>query len=744
MVKDLLLLATSASLLVLGVVGGCKSESDAVVGTPVAFSRFPGWDSKFPSSEDQLKPATTDYFHDMDGGVALNPDEVQGRNTWLMWSSDNNKFWDWLATHSYGVTDLLKVLDSRKRESRFRDMGLINEPGFQTASKADEFGLWLDEPIQPSTPDQHVLQMYGDSSGVVGLRLFPNPKFDAVARNAWDANRYYNDPTYYTDKNLVRPYRVGMACSFCHVAPNPVSPPSDPEHPEWKNLSSYIGNQYFKFGRIFGPSLTPDNFIYQVLNSQPRGTLDTSLVATDHINNPRTMNSIYNVGARLSVGQTERLTGGALNIVGTSATMVVPHILKDGSDSVGILGALSRVFVNIGEDSDDWIQDLNGDPLIGAKPYHPFDVAKAQKDSVYWRATSGQVGNLAKFFLTAAKPHPLKDAPGGASYLTTDAAVLALGKRAFAENCASCHSSKLPPGVKDLDSPVAIDWFRKAVAKPDFLDNNFLSNDWRYPISLIGTNACSPSATNSTAGHIWDNFSSQTYKDLPSVGQIECINPVTLEPFEFTMPSGGPGYVRVPTLVSLWASAPFFQNNSLGEFNRAPDGSDLPDPSVKVRMMQFNDAVTKLLWPSKRLGIESIWRTTEVSYLQVPKSNLPSELQFLIPPSQAYVRIGPIPQGTPINLLANLDINFSDPSKSSKMKSLAKHIVERLLLYKGDNWIHGGKLSADQLASILKPLVPELLSLNKCPDFVEDKGHTFGAQLPDEDKKALIEYLKWM
>ena len=38
--------------------------------------------------------------------------------------------------------------------------------------------------------------------------------------------------------------------------------------------------------------------------------------------------------------------------------------------------------------------------------------------------------------------------------------------------------------------------------------------------------------------------------------------------------------------------------------------------------------------------------------------------------------------------------------------------------------------------------VPELLAANKCPDFIEDEGHYFGTDLPDDDKRALIEYLK--
>ena len=28
--------------------------------------------------------ATEDYFHDMDGGLALTPDEIRGRNMWIV------------------------------------------------------------------------------------------------------------------------------------------------------------------------------------------------------------------------------------------------------------------------------------------------------------------------------------------------------------------------------------------------------------------------------------------------------------------------------------------------------------------------------------------------------------------------------------------------------------------------------------------------------------------------------------
>jgi hypothetical protein len=60
---------------------------------------------------------------------------------------------------------------------------------------------------------------------------------------------------------------------------------------------------------------------------------------------------------------------------------------------------------------------------------------------------------------------------------------------------------------------------------------------------------------------------------------------------------GGPGFYRVPTLVSIWATAPLLHNNSLGTFNN--------DPSIDGRLDAFDDAIRKLLWPDRRLESSS-------------------------------------------------------------------------------------------------------------------------------------------
>ena len=86
-------------------------------------------------------------------------------------------------------------------------------------------------------------------------------------------------------------------------------------------------------------------------------------------------------------------------------------MLKDGSDSVGALGALNRVYLNIGLFSEEWL--LHFRAVIGGKPISPIPIATAEKNSVYWRATELRTPDMARFFLASTDPHHLKDAPGG-------------------------------------------------------------------------------------------------------------------------------------------------------------------------------------------------------------------------------------------------------------------------------------------------------------------------------------------
>ncbi len=802
--------------------------------------------------EDTLVGADEDYFEDMDDGVTKDPQEVArrldpfvpgispddalrstavGRNNWIVWSAGNDAFWDELSRRSFGSVDLLKTVSNHpelgySRDNRWSRLGLVNEPCFEKGDgpREDRYGLYLDVHAEGCGPDpfenaekypgvaigargeniEEVGSYYGYGSGVVGLRLFPNPAFDAAAEAKWDAERYYTDPDYYNDTDLVRPYRVGMSCGYCHVGPDPSNPPDDPESPEWENLASNPGAQYFWVDRILlweDFEKNDDNFIYQMIHTSRPGTLDTSFISSDNINNPRTMNAVYNLGARLEnatrLGR-ETLADGGLNNaqfndIVTEGPLTAfykapdksfaPRVLKDGSDSVGALGALNRVYVNIGLFSEEWL--LHFIPLVGGPRISPFEIEVARENSSFWRATEAQTPDVALFFLATTRPDDLADAPGGDSYMAADEDELEMGKEAFAGYCARCHSSKLPEAAydffpDDVSGPGYLeDWneywswsktseFRDEmvdiVMEDDFLDGNFLSTELRIPVTLLETNACSPLATNSIEGNIWNDFSSRSYKDLPSVGTITVHHPLTGEPRDFEMPAGGRGYTRPASLVSLWTSAPYLLNNTVGypALEEAPAYSS--SGSVEDRMEKFELGIEEMLWPELRAGDRSyataggmelpgvIDRTESETFLRVSHGFLPSGLRrFLslrerlfagilpwVDPDDHTIEIGPIPPGTPINLLANLSITANEREVIRTLPGLIKHLKQA----KAD----------DSAAEVWEPVVDDLLRLSNCPDFVVNRGHYFGTEylnpdedeppLSDEQKRALIEYLK--
>lgn len=782
--------------------------------------------------------ADEDYFRDMDYGATKNPKEmaaaldpylpgitpedavnavVKGRNNWIVWTGGNDRLWDVVASKSAGITDLLKTVSTHpslnyNRDNRWYYLGLVNEPCFEngTGPRQDRYGLWLDVREQDCLPEPFeneskypgvkigargknipVGSYYGYATGIVGLRLFPNPNFDEKAEQEWDPARYYEDPGYYNQKDLVRPYRVGMTCGFCHVGPNPSNPPADPEHPKWENLNSNPGAQYFWVDRIINWKVDESSFPYQLFHTSRPGALDTSFASTDYINNPRTMNAVYSFSSRMVIAKKlhqETLSGGELDnahfndyVLPNSPlnqfyqepnTVWTPLVLKDGADSVGALGALNRVFINIGLFSEEWLEHFR--PFVGGQKITPIEIAVANKNSAYWNATQNQTPDTALFFLATAQPDLLKNAPGSSKHLTTDSSQLSKGKTVFGETCARCHSSKLPEKTYSFFPNNGCNgtnylscwnnywnWTKTAdfkqkmneiVMADDFLEENYLSNELRVPVTLLETNACAPLATNAIAGDIWDNFSSQSYKELPSVGKITVHHPITGEPREYDMPAGGRGYTRVTSLISAWSTAPFLLNNSVGDFYWTG--------SVDDRMKSFNDAIEKILWPERRKGNKKyatlsgkelpgvIDVTTARSYLRVPKGFLPGFLKVLMRPlshtspwliGKEGIELGPIPKGTPINLLSNMDLEqkiavFRVIKKIKKdLKSLPKDATD------------------EQAREVFADLVDPLLKVSKCPDFVVNRGHYFGTDyfkdepgLNDNDKLALIEFLKTM
>ncbi|PYR44231.1 MAG: hypothetical protein DMF95_23970 [Acidobacteria bacterium] len=353
---------------------------------------------------------------------------IRGQNTWILWGEGNEAFWGWLQEQGYGLVDFLVLLDSRKRDTRFKTGGgMINQPGMRAQKSREHelyklLGLYLDQKDgdsivmqqpktdidaatgrlarRPEPPTPHPTRLfeagdeafyrkvverlpqdgvdvtiYGYPSGVVGLRLIPNPDFFGATPEADKARRYwkervvgagdayYDNPAIQVDPNLVRPFRVSMSCGYCHIGPHPLNPPADPNNPTWANLSSIIGNQYWTAPKLFANLTKPDNFLYQFLASQQPGTVDTSLISTDHINNANTITAVFDVPARLErakLNPPERQSAANLTFRGLEdgdrkvTPRHTPRVLVDGADSIGVFGALARVYLNIGTFPEEW------------------------------------------------------------------------------------------------------------------------------------------------------------------------------------------------------------------------------------------------------------------------------------------------------------------------------------------------------------------------------------------------------
>jgi hypothetical protein len=693
-------------------------------------------------------------------------DVARGMDTWYWWTGGSQSFWREIAKQT-GIlpikADLLALLHSTPRASRFDVLGTMNDPDCVAAEKPDHYGLMIDR-MKDGTQKEYDVNEYGWASGVIGLRLFKNPQFDSAK---WSLTKYLADP-----KLVEPPYLVGMACAVCHVSFNPLHPPLDPNEPTWHNLASMIGNQYFREGRLIAGvnRLAPDQFAWHYIETQQPGTSETSRLDTDFINNPNAVNSVYRLNIRLTLAQPERITPAQKKFVQAmhknmgvpedtdlggsddAPTLKVPHILKDGSDSMGVPIASLRVWVNIGSMHEQWMRSWAVSPnhlkdnIRDGFKQKPFEIGEAQKDpNSWWNRTEKRMPMLEKFAKTF-DGYPLEQATepvidgkprgkAGKDYLDSDAEKLRRGKIAFADKCARCHSSKkpdpLPTGEKELQKA-----WQDLVLRADFLDGNFLSDDQRHPIAELRTNAARAMGTNPLKGNIWDNFSSETFKeqkhpngvvlqDADVKGNpIDLYNPITGQhDIKFTVPNKFAPSYRTPTLVSIWATGPYLHNNSVGNYNG--------DPSIAARMAAFEDGMRKLLSPELRLKERSIKVTTQDSHLpdlfDLIRREVP-ELAVL----ELEMKQLTIPQGTPVNLLMSLH--------ARDVPAVLQAYVEGVL--QGRPKIEFPLLRHRNHELGRQAMVKKLLELNQCPDFIEDKGHTYGSDLSPDDKIALIEFMK--
>ena len=336
-----------------------------------------------------------------------------------------------------------------------------------------------------------------------------------------------------------------------------------------------------------------------------------------------------------------------------------------------------------------------------------------------------------------------------------------------------------------------------------FLEGNYLSSERRVPLDLLQVNACGPLASNALAGDIWDNFSSSTYKALPPVKPITIYHPVSGAPMSFQPLGDGRGYMRPASLIALWSTAPYLSNNSVGYGDSAPTKRDYaaapgsgvryaagddaydaspsraescpnddpanPDlPCVENRLNLFDTSIKQMLYPERRRrdlvsnAPGYIYRTTAPTCLRVPPEFFPPVvrgasglLHWLAPwaiQSDSGLALGPLPKDFPINALTNTKL-LPDNDEGGMLGHLWKMARATPTVLSAFRQL-GGTCSAQQLADpstqiqaerVVRQtgLVDTLMSLSKCPDYVVNRGHYFGADLPVADKEALIEYLKY-
>jgi hypothetical protein len=101
------------------------------------------------------------------------------------------------------------------------------------------------------------------------------------------------------------------------------------------------------------------------------------------------------------------------------------------------------------------------------------------------------------------------------------------------------------------------------------------------------------------------------------------------------------------------------------------------------------------------------------------------------------VSVGPLPRGTPVSLVMNLDPESRNVPRAIVSMVFAMAEIKKKKLVGEEAW-EVFRVKAGQA----------LMDASKCPDFVLDKGHLFGETLdPDlkknqEAKEALIAFLK--
>lgn len=767
------------------------------------------------------------------GEAGLTPSERAGREIWYKATAGNDRFHTYVFQQRLNVMiDWYRVLNTGERPERFNIWGLINDPdcctpgadGCPAKSREETYGFdWCpgdeallrhvgregyrdpacdfrdapidaDHPHGPRDQRQSACDLaFGTSSGALGLRKFPNPRFDEARWRAlndgrldtWAGyNRRLSDDRERADSRVSRladgsiepPFYIGMACGACHIAFDPTNPPADPNAPDWENILGAIGNQYTRMSEVMASGMPADSLEWQTFSHSRPGTVDTSAVPNDQVNNPGTMNAIVNMHRRPTFPGEVIVKWRPVSHCDAAAdercwceperenkcwlrsrqTEEVHHILKGGGDSIGALEAIQRVYVNIGSCSEAcWVNHLTDlwqlDPHQRNYGQTPLDIGQCRRDCPNFRAIEDRLQNIADFLFSPKaystplyRARGLEDPDDLVEQLEEEfgAGAVGRGRDIFADNCARCHSSGEPP----FD---ATDFHAPADGPP--IRDDWMGNDAATPVSEVGTYRCRALHSNHMAGHIWEEYASETYRARPPDRRI---------PDES---GGGRGYYRNLSLLDLWAHAPFMHNNAVGpeicgqpsdparELYRTPypagndPGCRKFDPSVEGRYALFKASVEALLNPDERPPKITVQDQDVI--LDIGPRYWDDEAERKL----AGVTLV-LPAGTPAGLFGSfrhkeligdlvlaradralLAERLSERVPADKVDALAE-VLDKLL----DRALH----DPDQVLKAAKAELPLLLEgYSNCTADVENAGHRFGEDLSDEDKAALTAFL---
>ena len=766
----------------------------------------------------------------------LSASQRSGCKIWFYATAGNARFHAYVLPQRLPVLlDWYRVLNSKERGDRFRAWGVMNDPECCTPgakncprkSLAETFGMdycpgddellsyvgkpgykdpacnFQDAPASPSDPHKGQRESpcaleFGTSSGAMGIRKFPNPRFDLAkwtkvngGLETWKGfNAVVQPDTFHSklrDASIEPPFFFGMSCGACHIAFDPLNPPKDPSNPKAENLKGAIGNQYTNVTAIMASGESTNSPLWRVFNYVRPGTVDTSAFPHDFVGNPGTPNAIINLDKRPTFGdevvvkwsKTDHCASGADEKTcwcepGRNAkcwerrtknasdpmdpTSPVMHILKGGEDSVGVLEAIQRVYINIGSCSEAcWTNHLTNffvvDPAQRGFGQTPFNIGQCRRDCPNFRAIEDRLPDIAAF-LMENRPVDLYAARHLSNVQDLGAQLdkeygpgsVKLGQQVFAANCARCHSSQKP----DATGSFANVDFR--ASGPDGVRVDFLSNDKSEVVSEIGTNRSRSLHSNHMIGHVWEEYGSATLHGRQP-------DPNIPDPSD-----GGRGYYRNISLLSAWAYAPFLHNNSVGpEVCGKPankvndfyphatpyvDANDKPlknapacvafDPSVEGRYKLYKASMQELLTqPDKR--IRKVTLLDEPIVIEAgPKIWNP-----LTHKHTAFRML--IPKGTPQALVGNL---------------LYKQLIIDMTLSVTDFNALKAKLKDEQAAKEVRGLLDEFIAKVDQPlsvlekheslikkyyttstDYWENAGHPFGTGLSDKEKSALTAFV---